>query len=84
MTRERDRAAFHGGFSYWVSDEQLEAFGKMTLLQRLERVERARLFMLLARTPETAERQERLRRGEEIPSPPEEDATGMLGDGEYC
>lgn len=65
MTREGDGAISRGGFSYWVSDEQLETFGKMTLLQRLEWVEQARLFTLLARTPETAERQERLRRGEE-------------------
>jgi hypothetical protein len=68
VTREEERgreaAPSRGGFSYWVSDEQLRAFGKMTLLQRLEWVESARLFTLLARTPETAERQERLRRGE--------------------
>lgn len=55
-----------GGFGYDVSDEQLEAFAKLTLLQRLQWVEEARLFTLMARTPETAERQERLRRGERI------------------
>ncbi len=55
-----------GGFDYYVSEEQLEAFGKLTLLQRLQWVEDARLFTLMARTPETAERQERLRRGERI------------------
>jgi hypothetical protein len=55
-----------GGFGYDVSDEQLEAFAKLTLLQRLQWVEEARLFTLMARTPETAERQERLRRGETI------------------
>lgn len=55
-----------GGFYYNVSDEQLETFSKLTLLQRLQWVEEARLFTLMARTPETAERQERLRRGEEI------------------
>lgn len=55
-----------GGFGYDVSDEQLEAFAKLTLLQRLQWVEEARLFTLVARTPETAERQERLRRGETI------------------
>lgn len=54
------------GFGYDVSDEQLEAFAKLTLLQRLQWVEEARLFTLMARTPETAERQERLRRGETI------------------
>ena len=55
-----------GGFGYDVSDEQLEAFAKLTLLQRLQWVEEARLFTLMARTPETTERQERLRRGETI------------------
>lgn len=55
-----------GGFGYDVSDEQLEAFAKLTLFQRLQWVEEARLFTLMARTPETAERQERLRRGETI------------------
>ena len=69
MTREKKRgreaAPSRGGFFYWVSEEQLRTFGKMTLLQRLEWVESARLFTLMARTPETAERQERLRRGEE-------------------
>ena len=57
-----------GGFGYDVSDEQLEAFGKLTLSQHLQLVEEARLFTLMARTPETAERQERLRRDETIVS----------------
>lgn len=52
-----------GGFSYYVSDEQLAAFAKLSLFDRLVWVEQARLFTLAARTPETAERQERLRRG---------------------
>jgi hypothetical protein len=55
-----------GGFSYWVSDEQLEAFGKLSLLDRLRWVETARQFTLAAQTPETRERMERLRRGETI------------------
>jgi hypothetical protein len=55
-----------GGFFYHVSDEQLEAFQRLTPLQRLQWADEARLFTLLARTPETAERQERLRRGESI------------------
>src|SRR3989344_286360 len=62
MTQDKEP----GGFGYDVSDEQLEAFGKLTLLQRLQWVEEAGLFTLMARTPETAERQERLRRGETI------------------
>ena len=55
-----------GGFSYYVSDEQLRAFARLTDLEKLQWVDNARLFTLMARTPETAERQERLRRGEEI------------------
>lgn len=55
-----------GGFSYYVSDEQLQAFQRLTPLQRLRWADDARRFTLLARTPETAERQERLRRGESI------------------
>ena len=62
MTQDKEP----GGFDYYVSEEQLEAFSKLTLLQRLQWVEEARLFTLMARTPETAERQERLRRGETI------------------
>ena len=52
-----------GGFSYTVSPEQLQAFARMSDLERLQWVEDARLFTLLGQTPQTAERQERLRRG---------------------
>jgi len=55
-----------GGYSYWVSDEQLQAFGKLSLIDRLRWVEAARLFTLATQTPETRERMERLRRGENI------------------
>lgn len=55
-----------GGFSYWVSDEQLEAFQKLSLFERLQWVESARQFTLSAQTPETRERMTRLRRGETI------------------
>lgn len=55
-----------GGFWYWVSDEQLAAFARLTDYERLQWVDEMRLFTLMARTPETAERQERLRRGETI------------------
>ena len=55
-----------GGFSYWVSDEQLEAFGKLSLIDRLRWVEAARQFTLAGQTPRTRERMERLRRGETI------------------
>ena len=53
----------NGGFYYWVSDEQMAAFAKLSDLQRLQWVDEARLFTLAARTPETAQRQERLRLG---------------------
>lgn len=55
-----------GGFGYWVSDEQLAAFGRLTLLQRLQWLDDARRFVLMAQTPQTRERQERLRRGDTI------------------
>ena len=50
----------------YVSDEQLETFAKLSSYQRLKWADEIRLLTLLARTPETAERQERLRRGELI------------------
>ena len=52
-----------GGYGYWVSDEQLAAYGALTPLQRLQWLDEARRFVLLALTPESRERQERLRRG---------------------
>lgn len=55
-----------GGFSYWVSDEQLEAYQQLSLIDRLRWVEAARQFTLAGQTPETRERMERLRRGETI------------------
>jgi hypothetical protein len=55
-----------GGFGYYVSDEQLASFAQLTTLQRLEWVDAARQFTLLGQTPETRQRQERLRRGEAI------------------
>ncbi len=55
-----------GGFYYTVTEEQLKMFAGLTSLQRLAWVDQARLFTLLARTPETAIRQERLRCGDRI------------------
>ena len=49
------------GFSYFVSDEQMTAFSKMSYLERLQWVENARLFTLMAQTPETKARHEALR-----------------------
>jgi hypothetical protein len=55
-----------GGYWYYVSDEQLAAFAALSDLERLRWIDDARRLTLMARTPETAERQERLRRGEFI------------------
>lgn len=66
MRNSSDKPA--GGYSYYVSDEQMKVFAKLTLYERLKWADEIRLFMLFARTPETAERQERLRRGEMIVS----------------
>ena len=52
-----------GGFGYWVSDEQLSAYAKLTPLQRLQWLDEAVRFTLLARSEEARERHERLRRG---------------------
>jgi hypothetical protein len=60
-----------GGYSYHVSDEQLAAFAKLTPLERLQWVDDLRRFILMAETPETAARRERLRRGESILPDPE-------------
>ena len=54
------------GFSYWVSDEQLAAFARLTPLQRLEWLEAAREFSWLGQTDETRQRQQRLREGKPI------------------
>jgi hypothetical protein len=55
-----------GGFGYFVSDEQLRAFAALTALQRLQWLDAARRFTLLAQTPETAARHARLRGGRPI------------------
>lgn len=55
-----------GGFYYEVSAEQLEAFARLSDLERLQWADDARRFTLLARTDVTAARQERLRRGQRI------------------
>lgn len=62
----RAHQAAPGGFDYYVSDEQLAAFAVLTPLQRLQWLDDARRFVMLAQTPESRERHERLRRGETI------------------
>ena len=51
------------GFSYYVSDEQFAAFAKLSMLERLQWVDDARLFTLMTQTPETKVRHEFLRKG---------------------
>jgi hypothetical protein len=50
------------GFSYFVSEEQLVAFAKMSDFERLQWVDNARLFTLMAQTPESKARHEALRK----------------------
>jgi len=61
-----DQHPAQAGFHYYVSDEQLAAFGRLSPMQRLEWVEAAREFTWLAQTPETHARHERLRQGKYI------------------
>jgi hypothetical protein len=49
------------GFSYFVSDEQLALFASLTDLERLNWLDNARLFTLMAQTPQTKIRHEQLR-----------------------
>lgn len=64
MGNERSSPAH--GFSYYVSDEQLAAFARLTPIQRLEWVEAAREFSWLGQTETTRQRQRRLREGGSI------------------
>lgn len=61
-----DEKSDQGGFRYYVSDEQLAAFSRLTPLQRLEWAEAAREFTFLGQTQETRECHQRLRHGEKI------------------
>ena len=54
------------GFSYFVSAEQLSAFAQLSMLERLQWVDDARLFTLMAQTPETKTRHELLRKGDSL------------------
>ena len=55
-----------GGYHYYVSDDQLAAFSKLTCYERLQWLDQVRVFSLFAETPVTSERRERLRRGERL------------------
>lgn len=61
-----NRPKARGGYRYYVSDEQLAEFARLSPLERLKWVDDLRRFILMTETPETAERRERLRRGETI------------------
>lgn len=54
------------GFVYWVADEQLAAFSRLTPEQRFRWCEETRAFLVAAATPVTIERIRRLRRGDTI------------------
>jgi hypothetical protein len=54
------------GFYYYVTDEQLDAFSRLTPLQKLQWVEEARQFTLMGKTPETAQWHKLLRQGKPI------------------
>ena len=66
VEEDRSDMSVKGGFSYWVSDEQLRAYMALPLIARLRWLDEARRFTLAAQTPESRERMERLRRGETI------------------
>jgi hypothetical protein len=58
-----------GGFSYWVSDAQIEAYSSLPIDRRVRWVEeQARATYALA-SPEVRARWAALRRGEPIDSP---------------
>ena len=61
--------ASEGGFGYWVTDDQLKAYARLTPLQRLQWLDEARRFVMLALSPEARARQERLRQGRSIDDP---------------
>ena len=63
---QSDIAQPSAGFRYYVSDEQLTAFGQLTPVQRLAWLEAAREFSWLGQTEETRMRQQRLREGKSI------------------
>jgi hypothetical protein len=52
-----------GGFGYWVSDEQLQAYARLTPLERLRWLDEARRFVVLGLSEKSRERQARLRQG---------------------
>jgi len=50
-----------GGYTYYVSEEQLAQYAALTILERLTWLDQARQFVLLAETEQTAARRARLR-----------------------
>ncbi len=62
-----DRAA-PVGYVYYVSDEQLADYGRLSLLERLTWLDQARRFVMLAETDQIARRRARLRNEGAVPS----------------
>ena len=60
------------GFAYYVSEEQLARYAKLSILERLTWLDQARQFVLLAETEQSATRRARLR-NEKAESPRSED-----------
>lgn len=61
-----EATSVQAGFRYYVSDEQLAAFARLSDLQRLEWVAMALEFSWLGQTDETHLRQQRLRQGQTV------------------
>jgi hypothetical protein len=59
------------GYAYYVSDEQLADYGRLSLLERLTWLDQARQFVLLAETDQIARRRARLRNDGAAPDSPE-------------
>lgn len=72
MSRNPDEGVDHAplvGYAYYVSDEQIVDYGRLSLLERLTWLDQARQFVLLAETDQIARRRARLRNEEAVPSP---------------
>lgn len=65
-----DQAA-PAGYAYFVNDEQLADYGKLSLLERLTRLDQARQFVLRAEADQIVRRRARLRNEGTAPDSPE-------------
>ena len=62
MNEQKNKS--QGGFSYYVSDEQIREYQKVSISERLRWLEEAQEFMFHALSPETWEIMQKFRRGE--------------------